>query len=186
MGGFGISIPCSQLWLLPSRRPRPCWHRQASAGHSWTVNVGRCSTGHCNQGCPSGEGGGTKGFGAPTETNVPGDALCFMVETWARQEATETVLNNGWRLVAVGRWWRLAVGSGPWRLPLWAVLKKHHSREGGGGFNPPSKPKAQLGPDRDATAADDISRKRRMALQLRSHWTTAGGLGVPQPRAVLK
>ena len=60
-----------------------------------------------------------KWFVTPTETN--GDALYFMVKTWA-----ETVLKywlaavGGWRL-AVGGWWRLAVGrwqlavSGGWR-----------------------------------------------------------------------
>ena len=53
-------------------------------------------------------------FVTPTETNVHGDALCFMVKAWARHKTTETVLNNGWRLV-VGRRWRLAVG-GSWRL----------------------------------------------------------------------
>ena len=42
----------------------------------------------------------------PTEMKVHGDALCFMVKTWARHKTTETVLNNGWRL-AVGGWWSL-------------------------------------------------------------------------------
>ena len=53
----------------------------------------------------------------PTEMNVHGDALCFMVKTWARHKRTEALLNNGWRLAAVGGWWRLAVGGG-WRLAL--------------------------------------------------------------------
>ena len=35
-------------------------------------------------------------------THVHGDALCFMAKTWARHNTTETVLKNGWRLVAVG------------------------------------------------------------------------------------
>ena len=46
--------------------------------------------------------------------NVHGDALCFMVKTWARHKTTETVLNNVWQLavsgswlVAVGSWWSL-------------------------------------------------------------------------------
>ena len=47
----------------------------------------------------------------PTDTNVHGDALCCMVTTWA---TTETVSNNGWRLVAVGGWWLVAVVG--WRL----------------------------------------------------------------------
>ena len=46
-----------------------------------------------------------------TETNGHGDALCFMVKTWAQHKTTETVLNNGWRLVAVGGW-RLVVLKG--------------------------------------------------------------------------
>ena len=54
------------------------------------------------------------GFGTPTETNVHGDALCCVVKTRARHKATETVLNNGWRLAAVGRWRLVAVGG--WRL----------------------------------------------------------------------
>ena len=67
---------------------------------------------------------GKKGFVTPTETDVHGGALCFMVKTWVRHNATETVLNNGWRLavgggwrvVAVGDWWRLVVGG--WALSL--------------------------------------------------------------------
>ena len=39
---------------------------------------------------------------APTETNLREDALCFMVKTWARHKTTEALLNNSWRLVAVG------------------------------------------------------------------------------------
>ena len=54
--------------------------------------------------------------------NAHGDALCFMVKTWAHK-TTEALLNNGWRLVAVGGGWRLAVG-GPWGLPSRAVLEK--------------------------------------------------------------
>ena len=51
-----------------------------------------------------------KGFVTPTETNVHGDALCFMGKTWARHKTTEAVLNNVWRFAAVGGCWRLAVG----------------------------------------------------------------------------
>ena len=54
---------------------------------------------------------------ATTETNVDGDALCFMVNTWPRHKPTEAPLNNDWRLAAVGGWWRLAVGGG-WRLAV--------------------------------------------------------------------
>ena len=63
------------------------------------------------QGCPSGEK--KKRVVTPTETNVHGEALCFMVKTWARHMTTETLLNNGWQL-EVGGGWRLTVGG--WRL----------------------------------------------------------------------
>ena len=46
----------------------------------------------------------------PTETDVQGDALCFMVMTWAGHKTREALLNNDWRLAAVGGWRRLAVG----------------------------------------------------------------------------
>ena len=57
----------------------------------------------------------------PTETHVHGDALCCMIETWARHKPTEAVSNKwlaavgGWRLAVGG--WRLAVG-GPWGVSL--------------------------------------------------------------------
>ena len=38
------------------------------------------------------------------------DALCFIVKTWARHKTPEVVLNNGWRLAAIGGTWRLVVG----------------------------------------------------------------------------
>ena len=66
---------------------------------------------HQEQGCS--EGGG-KGFVTPTEKNVHGDALCFMVKTWARHKTIGTVLNNGRLLVAVGVWWLPAVVGGWW------------------------------------------------------------------------
>ena len=53
----------------------------------------------------------------PTETNVDGDALSFMVKTWAKRKTTETVVNNGWRLVAVGGC-QLVVGGGWWQLAV--------------------------------------------------------------------
>ena len=84
----------------------------------------------------AGSAGLSLGGGGATQTNVHRDALCFMAKTWARHKTTEALLNNGWRLVAVGGWrflavgsfwlvavggWRLAVG-GPWGLALRAVL----------------------------------------------------------------
>ena len=109
------------------------------------------------QGCPCVRKKG--GFVTPTETNVHGDALRFIVKAWARHKTAERVLSNGWRLVAVGGlaaggwWWlvvwRLAVGGGwrwavggPWGLSLRAVLKKTKSSDGqpwpvfGGGGGP--------------------------------------------------
>ena len=41
-----------------------------------------------------------RGFVTPTETNLRGDALYFMVKTWAMRKTTEALLNNGWRLAA--------------------------------------------------------------------------------------
>ena len=55
---------------------------------------------------------GKRGLITPTEGIVHGDALCFMGKTWVTHKTTETVLNNGWRLAAVGGW-RLVVGG--WR-----------------------------------------------------------------------
>ena len=82
---------------------------------------------HCTRGGGLSQGKkGPKGFVTPTETNVHGDALCFVAKAWARHTATEAQLNNRWRLVAVGGCWRLAVG-GSWRFVVvggwwgWAV-----------------------------------------------------------------
>ena len=41
-------------------------------------------------------------FVTATETDVHGDALCFMATTWAGHKTTGAVLTNGWRLAAVG------------------------------------------------------------------------------------
>ena len=49
-------------------------------------------------------GGGAKV--TPTETNVHGDALCFMVRAWARHKTREINIQQWW---AVGGGWRLAV-----------------------------------------------------------------------------
>ena len=71
-----------------------------------------------------------KGLVTPTETKFHGDALCFMVKTWARHKTTEALLNNGWQLAAVGGGW-LAVGGGWWWAAvggwwlLGAVLKRN-------------------------------------------------------------
>ena len=86
------------------------------------------------------------GFITPTETNVHGDARCFMVmgpfllQRLAVGGSWQLVVGGWWRLavgcwwrlVAVGGgWWRLAVGGGwrlvvggPWGLSLRAVLNK--------------------------------------------------------------
>ena len=74
-----------------------------------------------------------KNIATPTETSVHRDALCFLVKTWARHKTTEALLNNDWRLAAVGGW-RLAVGG--WRLAVggWRVVGRfeeflHHTPE---------------------------------------------------------
>ena len=52
-------------------------------------------------------------FVAPTETNIPGDALCLMVTA---PSLLQRLAVGGWRLVAVCSGWQLAVGS--WRLAV--------------------------------------------------------------------
>ena len=64
------------------------------------------------QDCPQGKKE-RKEFVTPTEMNVHGDALCFMVKT---HKTTEKVLNDGWRLEAVGGWRLVAFGG--WRLEV--------------------------------------------------------------------
>ena len=49
--------------------------------------------------------GGGGGEVRNANRNVHVDALRFMAKTWARHKTTETVLNNGSRLAAVGGWW---------------------------------------------------------------------------------
>ena len=56
-------------------------------------------------------------FVTPTEMNLNGDALRFMVNTRTRHKTTEALLNNGGQLAAVGGGWRLQVGGG-WRLAV--------------------------------------------------------------------
>ena len=75
-----------------------------------------------------------RGFVTPTETNLHGGALCFMVQTGKRHKTTEALLNNGWQRLAVGGGWRLAAAVGGWRLvvggwwSLGAVLNKNQKR----------------------------------------------------------
>ena len=63
----------------------------------------------------------------PTETNIHGDALCFMVKTWARHKTTETVLNNGGRL-AVGGPWGLSLIKKNWGFFRTALRKQGVAR----------------------------------------------------------
>ena len=76
--------------------------------------------GSATQKCPRRWAGGLWGLLGMSlvrvrNTNRNG-TLGFMVKTWARHKTRETVLDNLWRLVAVGGW-RLAVG-GWWRLAV--------------------------------------------------------------------
>ena len=145
LGGGGLGKPPPKLQIFEGR-PGHASHRhcgavaphgpraarksgaQAPAGPNWVADV----TG----GRPEGEDlavvglslrGGERGFVAPTESNIHGHALCFVVKTWARHNTTEALLNNGWRLVAVRSGWRLAVCPSGW--------------VGGGGPTHPSPPR---------------------------------------------
>ena len=70
-----------------------------------------------DQGCP--QEGGKKTLVKPTETNVHGDALCFMV---MGPSLLQRLAVGGWRLVGIGGWLLMAVGRwqlvavGGWRL----------------------------------------------------------------------
>ena len=63
----------------------------------------------------------------PTETNVHGDALCFMVMRPSLLQ--RLAVGGGWRLAVVGSWRLVAVG-GHWGLPLRAVLNKRNKQSG--------------------------------------------------------
>ena len=73
---------------------------------------------HCpppgRQGCPSGGRKKGRGFVLPTETNVHGDALCFVV---MGPSVVQRLAVGGWQRL------RLVVG-GPWGLSLKGVLQK--------------------------------------------------------------
>ena len=106
--GHALLLP-PQMPQLSRRRPLPTTPSQpgpraaaaSSSGGSapWHSGALHKSATRC---------GRSAGAGLPFRKNhrgggshVQGDALCFVVKTWARQKTTETVLNNGWRL-AVG------------------------------------------------------------------------------------
>ena len=80
---------------------------------------------------------GKKEFVTPTETNLHGDALCFIIKPRTIHKTTEASSNNGWRLavggwrLAVGGCWRLAVGGG-WRS-LGAKTSQGQPRRAGAG-----------------------------------------------------
>jgi len=121
--------------------PRTCRGQRGGACHS-VPSVPRCAPGPlrlshpsvahpvrtapCKGGaCPSGRE--KKGSVMPTETNNHGDALCFMVKTWARHKTTETVLNNGGRL-AVGGPWGLSLIKNNWGFFRTALRKQGVAR----------------------------------------------------------
>ena len=54
-----------------------------------------------------------RGFVTPTETNVHGDALCFMIKPWAKPQRQYRTMFGGWRRLAVGGWRLLALGGCP-------------------------------------------------------------------------
>ena len=88
---------------------------------------------HCSTRPSLRDANNRRGFVTPTETDVPRDAVCFMVKAWARHKITETIMNKGWRLAAVGGWqlvggggWRLAAVGG-WRFVAAVLTKKKQS-----------------------------------------------------------
>ena len=113
------------LRCAPAARAAPSNDRRASGLHTSPaqspVNKGPVGgllswlSGPPGPGGPSGE---RKAFVTPTETNVRGDALCYMAMGPA---LLQKVAVGGWRQLAVGGWRRLAVG-GWWSLG--AVLNK--------------------------------------------------------------
>ena len=106
--GEGTAALEGDLSALSSRRI----HKPSGLSNTAPWELADASLHHrCQQGCPYG-GGGV--HNANRNERSRGDALCFMVKTWARHKTTETVLNNGWRLAVGG--WRLAVGG--WRLTV--------------------------------------------------------------------
>ena len=131
--------------------------RGGGAVWAWVARV--------RQGCPRGKNNRRR-YVPPRETKIHGDALCFVVKTWAELQKYGTmVTDGGWWRFAVGGGWRPAVG-GPWGLSLtrksgvlkdssgvWCAL--HHFRrahvfsgprrfcaiqggEGRNGYTPPS------------------------------------------------
>ena len=87
-----------------------------------------------------------------------------MVKTWVRHKTTEALLNDGWRLVAVGGWWRLEVGG--WRLVV-------------GGWWSPGAVLAVLN-KKKRILKDSPPPPPYTRPLLRAHWTTYGfALNVP-------
>ena len=97
------------------RGGRRAWLAGGGAGDVWDCARKWCAALQALQGRAVLKGG-KKRFVTPTETNVHGDGLCFMVKTWAGHKTTEASLNNGWRLAAVGGGWQLAAVGGGWQL----------------------------------------------------------------------
>ena len=118
-------------------------------------------------------------------------ALCFMVDTWARHNTTEAVLNSGWRLavsggcrLAVGGGCRLAVGGGcrlaavvgcrlvavggPWGLSLTKQKKEFLRTAPVVHTQPPSGPLSSTGRPVPVTAGLPVHRLRGLQPQPRS------------------
>ena len=93
----GDERPPDRHRLAINRRRLMANRRRLSANRGWLS---------ANRGAVLQEKAKGKRFVTPTATNVHGDALYFMVKTWAKHKTREAALNNGWRLaaVAVGDW----------------------------------------------------------------------------------
>ena len=136
---FGVAAKClakgpadapagrshSPLAYHTARQAQSTWHRHSTRGRTGLAQVQRgartkprdAARGRSPQSGRLPHPPPQSRAVTPTEPNVHGDALCFMVKTWARHKTTETGWNNGWRLAAVGGGWRrLAAVGGGWRL----------------------------------------------------------------------
>ena len=114
------TTPMHRFSGAPGTHPRSLGHQALLLCPTTTTTTSRIPPSHRCTGLSLTKNKKRKRFITPTETNVHGDALCFMAKTHDHRNGIEQWL-------AVGGGWRLAVG-GPWRLSL---TKKNWGSEGG-------------------------------------------------------